>query len=126
MPNQKLNTTIQVNASIDRVLPGLDPVNAANFQCEFTDVLGVNMCFPQTMVIQPGATLTLTPAGATGLFLFVKSDVALSAKFSVPNQSFPIASFYAMSGDFIALGNLALTNPSATDAANVEILSAGK
>lgn len=124
--NQVLITTLQVNASIDKKLPSADPVNMSNFTCELTDQTGVNQCMPPSMIIQPGASVTLTPAAASGLFLFVKSDVALSGKFSTPNSPFPIASFFAMSGDFVALGNLVLTNTSATDVANVEVLATGK
>lgn len=125
MPNQQLVTTVQVNASVDRKLPGLDPVNIANFTCEMTDTSGVNLGLPPTLVLQPGASVTLTPGSASGLFLFVKSDIPIVGKFSTPNSEFPISSFFAMSGNFVSLGNLVLRNASTTDAANIEILAPG-
>lgn len=125
MPNQKIIANVQVAASIDRQIPGLDPKNIANFAAEYTDDGGVNS-EPKSLVIQPGATVTVAFTATKTRLVMTKSDIPLTLEFGTSGLDIPIDPVQVFTGDIIPLGAFKLTNPSTTVAANVEIVAVGE
>lgn len=125
MPNQVIVTTLQVNASADRKLPSLDPVNVANFACEFSDEKGID-ADPKSFVLQPSASKTIAFISAKTRFVMVKSDVPLTLQFASAGPVIPITTFLALSGDILGLGAFVLTNTSSLNAANIQVFEVGE
>ena len=123
MPNQELVTTLQVAASVDKILPGLDPQNVGNLNFTITDIVSVTND-PKQFVLQPASNKILNLLPAKGTYLLIKTDQPITAQFG-SGTTIPVATILAISGDYIALGALTLANPGTANAANIEVISIG-
>lgn len=123
MPNQELVATLQVAASVDKILPGLDPQNVGNLNFTVTDITSVTND-PKQFVLQPASNKILTLLPAKGTYLLIKTDQPITVQFG-SGTTIPVAAILVISGDYIALGALTLANPGTANAANIEVISIG-